>query len=70
MKIELPVDIFILDDYIVPSGEANNKRPSGRTVAIFIDAEKAFDLCWHSGMKKMFYDAKLPINIIAALKFS
>ena len=37
-----------------------NKKPSGRTVAIFIDAEKAFDSVWHQGLKKMLYDTKLP----------
>ena len=44
-----------------------NKKPSGRTVAIFIDAEKAFDSVWHSGLKKMIYDAKFPIIIVTWL---
>ena len=41
-----------------------NKRPSGRTVAIFVDAEKAFDSLWHCGLKKMLLDAKIPVNIV------
>ena len=41
-----------------------NKKPSGRTVAIFIDVEKAFDSVWHEGLKKLFHDAKFPIKII------
>ena len=41
-----------------------NKKPSGRTVAIFIDAEKAFDSVWHQGLKKMLYDTKLPTIIV------
>ena len=31
---------------------------------IFIDAEKAFDTVWHCGLKKMLYDAKIPITIV------
>ena len=41
-----------------------NKKPSGRTVAIFIDAEKAFDSIYHSGLKKMLQEAKFPKSII------
>ena len=40
-----------------------NKKPSGRTVAIFIDAEKAFDSVWHFGLKKLFHEANFPIKI-------
>lgn len=41
-----------------------NKKPSGRSVLIFIDAEKAFDTVWHNGLKKQLLDAKIPIKII------
>ena len=41
-----------------------NKKPSGRTVSIFIDAEKAFDTVWHNGLRKMMHEAKIPTEII------
>ena len=41
-----------------------NKRPTGRTVAIFIDAEKAFDTVWHDGLRKMLHDSNIPVKII------
>ena len=41
-----------------------NKRPTGRTVAIFIDAEKAFDSVWIQGLMKKLHDSKLPISIV------
>ena len=47
-----------------------NKRPSGRTVSIFIDAEKAFDTVWHDGLRKMMFDAGLPVIIIRWLSKS
>ena len=36
-----------------------NKRPTGRTVSIFIDAAKAFDSVWHDGLRKMLHDAEI-----------
>ena len=41
-----------------------SKRSGGRTVALFIDAEKAFDSIWIDGLKKQLYDSKLPTKII------
>ena len=41
-----------------------NKKPSGRSVLIFIDAEKAFDTVWHNGVRKLLHDAKIPTTII------
>ena len=41
-----------------------NKKPKGRTVSIFIDAEKAFDTVWHDGLRKIIFDAKIPIKIV------
>ena len=41
-----------------------NKRPTGRTVAIFIDAEKAFDTVWLDGLRKMLHDSKMPDKIV------
>ena len=40
------------------------KKPRGRTVSIFIDAEKAFDTVWHGGLRKMLYDAKVPFKML------
>ena len=41
-----------------------NKKPSGRTVFVFIDAEKAFDTIWLNGLRKLLYDAKIPTKIV------
>ena len=41
-----------------------SKRSGGRTVGLFIDAEKAFDSIWHDGLRKQLFDAKLPTKII------
>ena len=44
-----------------------NKKPKGRTVSIYIDAEKAFESVWHDGLRKMTNDAKLPSKMIRIL---
>ena len=44
-----------------------NKRPKGRTVSIFIDAEKAFDTVCHDGLRKMLFDAKIPTKFLKVI---
>ena len=41
-----------------------NKKPTRRTVAIFIDAEKAFNTVWIQGLMKKRHDSKIPITIV------
>ena len=41
-----------------------SKRTGGRTVGLFIDAEKAFDSIWHDGLRKQLHDVKFPIKIV------
>ena len=41
-----------------------NKRSSGRTVGLFIDAEKAFDSVFHDGLRKMLHDTNIPVKIV------
>ena len=36
----------------------------GRSVFVFIDAEKAFDTVWSNGLRILLHNAKLPIRII------
>ena len=33
-------------------------------MSIYIDAEKAFDTVWHSGLRKMMHNAKIPVKLI------
>ena len=41
-----------------------SKRGGGRTISLFIDAEKAFDTVWLDGLRKMLHDSKLPDKIV------
>ena len=41
-----------------------SKRGGGRTVSLFIDAEKAFDTVWLDGVRKMLHDSKVPTKLI------
>ena len=41
-----------------------NKPPTGRTVSIFIDAERAFDSVWHDGLRTQLQNSNFPIKII------
>ena len=41
-----------------------NTRPNGRTISVFIDAEKAFDTVWSNGVRKMLIDENFPPILI------
>ena len=41
-----------------------SKRGGGRTVSLFIDAEKSFDTVWLDGIRKMLHDSKIPIKLV------
>ena len=41
-----------------------NAKPSGRTIAVLIDAEKAFDCIWHDGLRQMIMNDKFPVILI------
>ena len=41
-----------------------NKKPKGRTISLFIDAEKAFDVAWHNGLRIMLKEENFPETLI------
>ena len=41
-----------------------NAKPSGRTIAVLIDAEKAFDCLWHDGLRQMILKDNFPTILI------
>ena len=41
-----------------------SKQGGGRTVSLFIDAEKAFNTLWMDGLRMMLHDAKIPDKIV------
>ena len=41
-----------------------NTRPSGRTISVFIDAEKAFDTVWHDGLRQMLLQDGIPVILL------